>query len=699
MVRCLGCMEEYAGGEGVCPHCGYATGTQPKESYYLMPETILHGQYLVGRVLGYGGFGVTYIGWDLELNRKVAIKEYLPSDFATRELGSKAVTVFSENTVEQFQSGLESFIAEARKLAKFDNIPEIVGIYDCFMENNTGYIVMEFLYGQTVKELLKNGKSFPYQTALQIIRPILIGLGKVHQEGIIHRDVAPDNIFITEDNQVRLLDFGTARYATTTHSRSLSVILKPGYAPEEQYRSKGEQGAWTDVYGAAATLYRMITGIRPQDSIERLMDDQVKTPSELGIDIPANVENALMNALNIKREYRPQTAEEFLKALDSDRVARVIPRKTNEGKVKMPVWGKLLVAGSIVLTVTVGSFLVFRFRDSKTVGQGVQAQLQTGQKYIEDLTGFSYDEARDMMGDSCQLVISGKNYSTVVEHDKILSQTPRAGEIINTGDEVKVIMSGGTQEVTMPDLESLTEEKAIALIEAQGLVMDPEKDVVRDYNDLIEKGRVYSQGIEAGEKVIPGTEVTMAVSLGRLEDETAVLEVPDLTGLTRKEAEKILDNLKDTSGFTYSLGDIEKTFSGEVPKGEIISQSLTPGTKARTNNAISLVISKGPEMIEVPDVQYMAKDEAVKQLEGHFTVDTTNSYSSSVESGKVISQSVEAGTKAEDGSSITLNISIGPEPVQTYTPPVTNDGGGSTGGNNGRGWDIDDGNSGWQVVN
>lgn len=695
MVLCLGCMEEMRENLQVCPRCGYQVGQKKKESYYLDPGTVLNQQYIVGKVLGYGGFGVTYIGWDASLKRKVAIKEYLPSDFATRVVGSKSVSVFSEDAQEQFRSGLESFIAEARKLAQFNNIPEIVDIYDCFIENGTGYIIMEFLYGQTVKELLKGKKAFSYPVALKIIRAILTGLENVHKVGIIHRDIAPDNIFITDKDEIRLLDFGAARYATTTHSRSLSVILKPGYAPEEQYRSKGEQGPWTDVYGAAATLYRMITGIVPQESISRLMDDQLKTPAELGIEIPQNVENALMNALNVKKEYRIQSAEEFLKALDSDHVERVVMVPVKNGKVKTPKWVKWVAAGCAVLAVGAGVFL---FRREFTGLTGSQAQLAEGQEYMADITGLSYDEASSRLGSACTLVISGKNYSTTVEYNKIVSQTPSAGEIISQGDSVQVIMSGGTQEVTVPDLESMSKEEAVAALEAQGLAA-PEDGILSDYNDFVEKGRVYGQSAEAGEKLTPGSEVQFSVSLGRLEDETAVLTVPDLKGITKKAAVKKLEELLGAEGFTYPLGNIEKEYSTEVPKGQIISQTPEAGTEARTNTAISLVISMGPEMVEMPDVVYDTKEDAVAALEAlGLSVSAQNTYSSSVESGKVVSQSEEAGGKVEKGSSVTLKISIGPEPV-TYTPtptqtPTPSHDGGSTGG-----WGFGDGGEGsWHFV-
>lgn len=334
MKWCMGCMAEIGEETKICPHCGYAKNTRVKEAYYLSPETMLHDRYIVGRVLGYGGFGVTYIGYDTVIGSVTAIKEYFPSDFATRGLGSKRMTIYPGDAQIQYQSGLESFISEARKLARFTETPGIVDIYDCFLENDTGYIVMEYLRGKTVKEILKEKERFSYEEAERIILRVLDGLSAVHKEGIIHRDVAPDNIFITDNGDVKLLDFGAARYAASIYSRSLSVILKPGYAPEEQYRSRGQQGSWTDVYGAGATFYRMITGVRPEESLERMLEDTLEAPSKLGIQIPPEKEAVLMKSLAVRRGNRIQTAEEFKNLLVPSRDPVTMIPGTNKAAPK-----------------------------------------------------------------------------------------------------------------------------------------------------------------------------------------------------------------------------------------------------------------------------------------------------------------------------------------------------------------------------
>ena len=266
--RCYGCMKTYDSSLNVCPHCGYVDGTKPESPLHLSSGTILNNRYEVGRVIGYGGFGVTYIAWDKVLEQRVAVKEYLPSEFSTRAPGVSQVTVYDGDKGEQYTAGMDKFVDEARRLAKFTDCPGIVKVYDCFKENGTAYIAMEYLEGVTLSKYIKDKGTIPPEDAVMMLLPIIDSLDKVNKAGIIHRDIAPDNIMVTDDGDVKLIDFGAARYATTIHSRSLTVIVKPGYSPEEQYRSRGDQGPHTDVYAVGATLYKMITGVTPPDAME-----------------------------------------------------------------------------------------------------------------------------------------------------------------------------------------------------------------------------------------------------------------------------------------------------------------------------------------------------------------------------------------------------------------------------------------------
>ncbi len=694
MARCMGCMAEIAQDERICRYCGYQKGTDVKEAYYLLPGTVLKEKFLVGRVLGYGGFGVTYIGWDGVLHRKVAVKEYLPSDFATRSYGSRRVTVFSGEAAEQFQAGLESFLYEARRLAKFNTVAETVDIYDCFEENGSGYIVMEYLDGATVKEVLRKRKRISVSQARSIALSVLQGLSAVHKEGIIHRDIAPDNIFITKAGKVKILDFGAARYATAVQSKSLSVILKPGFAPEEQYRSRGEQGPWTDVYALGATLYCMITGKRPEESIQRLAEDHVKPPSELGIEIDANMENAIMNSLNVRKEYRIQDAGAFYMALQgTEDVERIIEKTDKKLNWKLPLWMKLTAAAAGVLVcVCIGLFATgnLGFTKKEIASADGMAALSGTQRYVPNVSGMGYEQAQALLKEKdLNLIISGMNYSERIEKNKILSQKPRDGAVAEAEETIQVIMSGGQEEVMMPDLAGLTKEEAKQLIAGQNLVCG-KGGISEEYSDVVQKGRVITQSIPAEERIPVQTEISLSISLGSLSEETALLNVPDLTGITKEQAMKRLGKLKEEHGFTYSLGEVKNKYSTKVKKGKIISQSPKAVEQVRTNEPISLVISKGPEMVQVPELVYLTKDQALKKLQkAGLTAKVATAYSDQAAAGLVLQQSVKADAKAEKGSQVTVTVSLGKEPVQQGTGSGAGAGtGGSgtgTGGSTGTG--------------
>ena len=327
---CYGCFAEKEPGK-FCTKCGF--NENDEQPYLALPlGTILNGRYLVGKVLGIGGFGITYLGYDLTLEIKVAIKEYMPSALATRHPDHYSVALTGR--VEQdFQYGMERFLDEAKILAKLQSTPHIVSVQNYFKENGTAYFVMEYIDGMSLKAYLsKNGDKIPCDQAIAILQPIMEALVQVHAMNLLHRDISPDNIYITAKGESRLLDFGAARFALGD-GKSVSVILKHGYAPEEQYSSHGNQGPWTDVYAMGATLYRCITGQLPPDSVERIHGDAMKTPSELGFRIPAHVENAIMKALAVKTEDRFPNMEAFIGALNGrvsvqDQVAASISQRT-----------------------------------------------------------------------------------------------------------------------------------------------------------------------------------------------------------------------------------------------------------------------------------------------------------------------------------------------------------------------------------
>ena len=263
----------------------------------LRAGTILNNRYIVGRVLGQGGFGITYLAYDTKLAAKVAVKEYMPGELATRMDGT-TVSVMSAARGDDFTYGAERFKEEARTLAKFMGQPNIAGVTDYFDENDTSYFVMDYIEGISFKTYIANaGGKVSAEEALDVMIPVLRALTAVHGEGFIHRDVTPDNIYITKDGNVKLLDFGSARYSIGDKSKSLDVILKVGYAPKEQYIRRGRQGPYTDVYSCAACLYAAITGYLPPESLERLDQDTLVPPSQAGAEIPEYLERAILKGL------------------------------------------------------------------------------------------------------------------------------------------------------------------------------------------------------------------------------------------------------------------------------------------------------------------------------------------------------------------------------------------------------------------
>ena len=455
-TRCMGCMEEFEDQFDICPYCGYVKGTPAREAYHIIPGTVLHERYIIGKVLGFGGFGITYLGYDRLLNMKVAIKEYMPSEFSTRMPTQTVVTVYSGEKEEQFQAGLKNIIEEAKRLAKFQNEPDIVHVFDCFQENNTAYIIMEYLEGETLKERLQKAGKLPLEEAMPIVLTVLMALQKVHKEGIIHRDVAPDNIYLLNDGGVKLCDFGASRYATTKYSKSLSVIIKPGYAPEEQYRSRGDQGPWTDVYALAATFYKMLTGVTPEDAMERKAKDNVKRPSKMGVQIPKNIETAIMNAMNVKIADRTQSAMEFEQELLAAEVKEREVTKDKDPGLSVPKWilagAGGIVAGMIVLAVLIGTGVI----KMNTSFFNIESKINDGQVRVPNLINEYVDEAQtqcDEIGLQMR-VADNKEYDKVIPADKILLQNPSNKEVqvMAKGGEIVVTICGGIEMITVPSV-------------------------------------------------------------------------------------------------------------------------------------------------------------------------------------------------------------------------------------------------------
>lgn len=283
-----------------------------KNSYSLQRNTGLIGRYVIQKVLGQGGFGITYLGIDKLYGNKVAIKEYYPQKIAMRKAQYEdVVTVTSIEEKNNYNKGKKRFLDEAQVMARFNKNEGIVKILDFFEANNTAYIVMEYLEGITLKQYLGKYGVLQFRNLIEMMLPLLEALIEIHSQGLIHRDISPDNIMVQHNGKLKLMDFGAARDYTESGNKSLTVILKPGYAPPEQYQTHGVQGPWTDIYALCATIYKCLTGITPPDAIARVMDDKFKEPDQLDGKLSPDIKKILWKGMNIFPEERYQDIVEF----------------------------------------------------------------------------------------------------------------------------------------------------------------------------------------------------------------------------------------------------------------------------------------------------------------------------------------------------------------------------------------------------
>ena len=386
LSKCLGCMEDLQ--DYPCPHCGYDPTAEKRPEYALPQGTILAGKYLLGKVLGQGGFGITYIGWDIALERKVAIKEYYPSGQVSRSPGTLNLTWYTtEQAMAARQDGMQMFLKEARKMVKADSIPGIVRVLDLFQENGTAYIVMEFVEGITLKEYLLRGGPLSWAETERIFQPVVRSMEQVHSSGLIHRDLSPDNLMLTPDGSVKILDLGAAKDLSLNSGVSSMQVAKNGFSPLEQYIQRGGSGPWTDVYSIAATIYYTLTGILPPSAVERLEKDTISWDTSALKALPSTVLTALQKAMAVQVNDRTLTME----ALETELFTAAAPKpapeekphkklnvpspKSSQPKVRwLPVTAALLI---LVCIFVLGSNLV---ANTKKTSDGVQ---ETAQKAVE----------------------------------------------------------------------------------------------------------------------------------------------------------------------------------------------------------------------------------------------------------------------------------------------------------------------------
>ena len=329
---CMGCMRELSQPMEMCPYCKFVMSQYQRPKNSLPLYEIVNGKYLIGKVLGIGGFGITYVGWDFYQSKKVCIKEYFPRQIATRNPDADSYTeqvsvsiqynngntgLYTMNTTRTQQAyvkGLESYIKEAENLSKFYLMPGIVSVRDFFYGNRTAYIVMEYIDGIDMRRYAKakGGRLMP-EEVFSLLKDVLKALNEVHKKNIIHRDISPDNIMLTRDMKAKLIDFGAAK--DYENNKNAPVLLKQGYAPIEQYDKDGNQGPWSDVYSMCASIYYLLTGIRIPNAKERRQNDTVKLLQVMGVPVSEEQDMAIQKGLRIEARERYQSIADFYQDL------------------------------------------------------------------------------------------------------------------------------------------------------------------------------------------------------------------------------------------------------------------------------------------------------------------------------------------------------------------------------------------------
>jgi len=655
-MRCYKCMEEISNSH-ICPYCGYDISTESENKQYLTPGTKLGGIYTVGTVIGAGGFGVTYIGWDESLNRKVAIKEYFPSSLSTRIPGQTAISAFSGEKQQIFNHGKERFVEEARLLMRFTGEEGIVSVYNVLEANGTVYMVMEYVEGITLKQNIEQFGTIPEKQLLGFIVPMLLSLKYVHNAGFTHRDISPDNIMCQPDGNVKLLDFGAARYSVMEESKSLSVIVKQGFTPIEQYQSHGKQGPWTDLYAIGATMYKALTGITPDEALERMAKETLKKPSQCGAEVSENTENAIMAALNIRAEHRPQDVDEFLAILTGEKQGGLVGGKH-------PKKG-IIIAVASALAVALGSGVILWSLLAPTPVPPTPLGIN-----VPDAINKTDSEAEFLFTENQlhMVVTGGKLYDAemieqgYIAENLVVEQEPTGGTTVDPESIVGVVLSKGKEKEYVPSVTDKLIENALHDFDKYGFGDDFEIELEEEYSDTNMAGTVISQSLPEDTAVDFDGKITLTISLGRKNpfDSVTTVTVDNYIG---KDFDTLKQELLKDNIYLVKSSSI---YSAEYPYGAIISQSPEEGSEIKSGGAVYVITSLGHEMARVPDVRYLTLDAAKKALmesglswKIKFVVNPDVSY------GLVAEQKTDPGIKTPFGTEIELLVSAETENNET----------------------------------
>ncbi len=514
---CVGCMKPLDE-NGFCPSCHLEQDSYHPIPRCLLPGTILAERYVLGKVLGEGSFGITYIGWDQILGQRVAVKEYYPSDLVSRDVirgTDKNVYVYESSAKEEYQENLDKFLNEARCLTRFNRLAGIVSVRDFFYENETAYIVMEFVSGMSVKEYVKQNGSMEGERVLSLMKPVMEALSLVHKTGMVHRDISPDNILLSEEGKLILIDFGSARMRNMEMTRSMTIVFKRGYSPEEQYRAKGKQGAWSDVYAICATMYFMLTAKTPEDAIERMIGAKMQSLMEKKeVKLEEKQKEAIMKGISIRAEDRYEDMEKLMQVLygeDAVRERRKSRLRTLIKRVSCVGFVFIFIV-SFAVIIMKGQKAEHSQSNRKSLPTAVTATAKPAIFEMPDCTGLTKKQAKEALSvltDEGIKIKWEKKYSNIEKKGKVISQSPKPYVQWQKGEEteITITVSRGKKKTRVPELTGLNYKTARKKLERKNL-----KCRIIWKESSRKNGIVFHQSKKAGTDVSEKTKITLTVS-------------------------------------------------------------------------------------------------------------------------------------------------------------------------------------------
>lgn len=570
--RCLNCFNlfdiVYSDKEEseVCPYCGYCEGTPPKELYHLYPGVGLYNnRYVIGTCIGFGGFGITYKAWDNVLETVVAVKEYYPTGLVQRVPGKPQVIIYTGESKEEYMQGLERFLDEAKNMAKFVDNPNIVHVDAFFEENNTAYLVMEYLPGMTLKSYLKSkGGRIGCEEVIPIADAVITALKEIHAGGIIHRDISPDNIMLCNDGRIKLLDFGAARFSDADQERTRSIILKPGFAPPEQYQAKSKQGPWTDIYALCATVYRAITGVLPDESVNRVIEDTVQSPIQIYSDIPERISNTVMKGMSIYPEIRFSNVDELKKALDGEKKVKEPKKELRVRRMK-----RTITVGIALLVVVSMSLYVYNMYKNKKADVVMNAADISIWIAVDDQ--MNEDGAKAMMDSGIEAFTSSQekvnvNYKFIPE-DQYGSELLKAYE---NGEMPTIFQAQYATKEIMEDAASV--DKVYEYMEKSG---SDDCYLLENYKNSIEESKKIPLSFEAPVVYVKRSSEVKNIDNLTISDYKQIESMSDDSFYISESAEDMLLSSLNSNENSQNIDDKRKKEWKKLGGSEIYKQFLS----------------------------------------------------------------------------------------------------------------------------